>query len=39
MKFGMSAEDGEKEFDDLIKKSLKNTRVYLNNVVHIWANS
>ena len=32
-------DEAEKEFEALIQKSLKNTRVYLNNVVHIWANS
>ena len=38
MKFEASTLESEKEFEELIKKSLKNTRVYFNNVVHILAN-
>jgi len=38
IKLGLSNEEAEKDFERLIKTSLKNTRIYLNNVVHIWAN-
>ena len=39
MKFGMTVEEAEKEFERLIRTSLKNTRIYLNNFVHILANN
>mmetsp|Transcript_31133 Transcript_31133/g.42803 ORF Transcript_31133/g.42803 Transcript_31133/m.42803 type:complete len:301 (+) Transcript_31133:155-1057(+) len=38
MRMDSSSSEAAKDFDDLIKKSLKNTRVYLNNMVHILAN-
>ena len=39
LKLHLSDDEADAFFMDLIKKSLKNTRVYLNNMVHIWANS
>jgi len=38
LKLHFTDEEAADHFRDLIKKSLKNTRVYLNNIVHIMAN-
>ena len=38
MRQGITDQEAEKEFEELIKKSLKNTRVYFNNIAHILAN-